>query len=40
VEIGLGSKIWVGLGRVALRGYHWLSWGGSLEIHLYGLAGF
>jgi hypothetical protein len=40
VEIGLGSKIWVGLGGLALRGHHWISWGGFMEIYLHGLAGF
>ena len=34
MKIGFGSKIWVGLGGLALRGHLWISWGGSLEIHL------
>jgi hypothetical protein len=34
VEIDFSGKVRVNLGELALRGYFWFSWGGSMEIHL------
>ena len=40
VEVGFGSQVWVGLGRLAHRSYFRSSWNGSLEIYLHRVANF
>jgi hypothetical protein len=40
VEVGFGSQVWVGVGKLAHLSYYQFSWNGSLEIYLYGVAIF